>query len=734
MRKVIFSLIIGSLLMPQGALFAASHGATASQEQGGLTVSEDTTPPISQVVIDGHKGEKKMMTTPEEDKRRFEEEQRRRFEEEDRRRAEEQRRFKEEDQRFREEERRRNDRRPHRDEGKKFEGDNDMREGDQQLREGEKRREGDEKRFEEEEQRREEEDKRRGEEEKRMEERRFQDMKRNVKRFTQDIARMERESERSKKRLEKCGLSLSAELTATLQKAKDLVTKVESAQTADELESIMFEFEDVGFLMGEWGRQMGPQQQVCEMLGHAEKEMKRLTRDQERFEKQAERAKIDVSLSLGRLRELSRKMEEVLTQARGLASTDPENAVFLLEDEFFSHMDEYHNAQRAVEMALDMSRGLREAGQEIGEFKRRIKELKERKKDTKRLEHLVSVMENIKAKLEGAAKRGAVDPEQVGATIEKAFDAREEFIRLAQHVGGGPRFESEEEFGDEDFEEGEGRGRFELDLPEGFKPSARTRAIKEAVREGATTDLQIKDIKEKAELLANDKLDTILGELNQLRSQVKEQQSELKYLRKLTQDFSELSEKMQERLNTFVTYGVDANSSKLGEGERAAVLNSYKSAFQTLPEDEQGLEDVIKIVNGRFPDQRSGVAEKQAKNTFQHIFKRVANTNNEKDKAAIMVMAYGLRQAAGNRKLESEQRGIATFRTIFNALPTTTEEWNTMQAITYSGAVRKPDSDKDLLSDEDEKLLGTDPKNPDTDGDGIPDGAEVDEEFDPLKK
>ncbi|MEK7123226.1 MAG: hypothetical protein AAB855_05230, partial [Patescibacteria group bacterium] len=166
----------------------------------------------------------------------------------------------------------------------------------------------------------------------------------------------------------------------------------------------------------------------------------------------------------------------------------------------------------------------------------------------------------------------------------------------------------------------------------------------------------------------------------------------------------------------------------------AAVLNSYKAAFQSLPEDEQGIEDVIKIVNGRFPGQRSGVAEKQAKITFRDIFKRVANMDNEKDKAAIMVMAYGLRQAAGNRKLESEQRGIATFKNIFNKLPDSTEEWNAMQAITYSGAVRKPDGDKDFLSDEDEKLLGTNPNNPDTDGDDIPDGDEVDEEFDPLKE
>ncbi len=44
------------------------------------------------------------------------------------------------------------------------------------------------------------------------------------------------------------------------------------------------------------------------------------------------------------------------------------------------------------------------------------------------------------------------------------------------------------------------------------------------------------------------------------------------------------------------------------------------------------------------------------------------------------------------------------------------------------------DSDQDGLSDEEEKIYGTDPHNPDTDGDGYSDGAEVRSGYDPLKK
>ena len=63
------------------------------------------------------------------------------------------------------------------------------------------------------------------------------------------------------------------------------------------------------------------------------------------------------------------------------------------------------------------------------------------------------------------------------------------------------------------------------------------------------------------------------------------------------------------------------------------------------------------------------------------------------DNAAVTVMAYGLRQKAENRNLESEKKGINTFKNIYGYHPASTEDWNIMQAITYSGAARGIDLD-----------------------------------------
>jgi len=208
--------------------------------------------------------------------------------------------------------------------------------------------------------------------------------------------------------------------------------------------------------------------------------------------------------------------------------------------------------------------------------------------------------------------------------------------------------------------------------------------------------------------LYGNKFDEILTELKQLRDTVREQNTKIKYLEKLTKGVKKLASKMEEAINNFITYGVDKNTQRLGEGERAAVMYSYKSAFNKLPETEEELADAIKIANGRWPGITNQDAEKRAKEQFQKIYKRIANMNNASDNAAVTVMAYGLRQRAENRNLNSEKVGIKTFKNIYGYHPNSTEDWNIMQAITYSGATRGVDSDGDLLTDEREAELGTD--------------------------
>jgi hypothetical protein len=201
-------------------------------------------------------------------------------------------------------------------------------------------------------------------------------------------------------------------------------------------------------------------------------------------------------------------------------------------------------------------------------------------------------------------------------------------------------------------------------------------------------DGEIAKIEETAEKLSNNQLDQILAELEELRNLVKEQQAEIQYLGKLVSEMSKISEAMQTAINSFITYGVDDNTKKLGAGERAAVINSYKEAYGELPGDDSELADVIKIANGRWPSKVSEEALNAAKESFIKVYGRDPNMENIHDSAAVTIMAYGLRQKATNRKLITERNALEIFNDIFEHMPQTTEEWNILQAIAYSGASR----------------------------------------------
>jgi hypothetical protein len=249
--------------------------------------------------------------------------------------------------------------------------------------------------------------------------------------------------------------------------------------------------------------------------------------------------------------------------------------------------------------------------------------------------------------------------------------------------------------------------------------------------ENKKIDNEITIINSNAKDLKDNKIDELLAVIKVLRDQVKEQFTQIQYLQKLTSGDKNISDTAKDAINSFITYGVDDNTKKLGAGERAAVMYSYKEAYNKLPASETELADAIKIANGRWPGETSSNAEIKAKENFIKVYQHVADMTDAKDNAAVTVMAYGLRQKAENRNLDSESQGLKTIKEIYGHTPNTTEEWNILQAITYSGATRGTDSDNDLLTDSQEKKLGTDPKKSDTDGDGYSDGMEVNSKYNP---
>lgn len=158
-----------------------------------------------------------------------------------------------------------------------------------------------------------------------------------------------------------------------------------------------------------------------------------------------------------------------------------------------------------------------------------------------------------------------------------------------------------------------------------------------------------------------------------------------KYKKLLFSESEVLSSEEEASLLNFISYGTKSTL-RLGQGERAGVLASYKRAFGSLPRSVADWEDLIKIANGRWPRQIDQINELAAEEDFSKIYLRSADRANAHDDAAIVIIAYGLRPAF--RNLNSEHMAIGIFKNIFNAYPFSTSDWDMVRAIAYSGAVR----------------------------------------------
>ncbi|MFH1823086.1 MAG: DUF4430 domain-containing protein [Patescibacteria group bacterium] len=141
----------------------------------------------------------------------------------------------------------------------------------------------------------------------------------------------------------------------------------------------------------------------------------------------------------------------------------------------------------------------------------------------------------------------------------------------------------------------------------------------------------------------------------------------------------------QNSITNFITYGTKTTE-KLGAGERAGVVNSYKSVFSKLPESEEDWNDAIKIAKGELPNKENALAEVEAKEIFKKVYKRDTDRTNANDDLAIKMIAYGLRPA--ERTLSLEREGVSVFQAIYGYNPSSAIEWDTVRALAYSGASR----------------------------------------------
>lgn len=192
--------------------------------------------------------------------------------------------------------------------------------------------------------------------------------------------------------------------------------------------------------------------------------------------------------------------------------------------------------------------------------------------------------------------------------------------------------------------------------------------------------------RDQAEMIFRAEVDEIMRSLGLAeRNHEGERLSRGTLINKLGIDLGQFEPRVQYAMTNFITYGSPATA-KLGWGERAGVMNSFRAAFGRWPQTAGDWQDVVKIAQGRWPTQRSEEAESRALGHFRKIYLREPDRSNPHDDAAVTVITYGLRPA--KRNLNSEAVAIRTFRAIYGYDPAGATDWDVVRAIAYSGAVR----------------------------------------------
>ncbi|MDF1496612.1 MAG: hypothetical protein P1P90_00955 [Patescibacteria group bacterium] len=135
-------------------------------------------------------------------------------------------------------------------------------------------------------------------------------------------------------------------------------------------------------------------------------------------------------------------------------------------------------------------------------------------------------------------------------------------------------------------------------------------------------------------------------------------------------------------VQNFVNYGTTSNL-RLGQGERAGVIDSYRAIYGRMPLDECDWQNVIKIANTTTPLDLNQDREESMKATFKTIYGRDADRSKSADDIAIMIMAYGIRPQI--RDLSAEESAIRIFERTFGKKPSNATEWDANRAIAYSG-------------------------------------------------
>lgn len=265
-------------------------------------------------------------------------------------------------------------------------------------------------------------------------------MKEGMKQLERMIKQMDKAAKQVERKLlsKKCGVEIPKELKEALKKAPDVLKKIKEATSADEIEELVPDIQDIMDSMQQLGQTMGELMGLCDMLRQADKDVKTIQRSVKRIV-----GYVAKNPSLGdavnEAKAIADAMTQTLNTTKELAKTDTAAAFEAIQTEFYDRMEEFWNLVAAVDTFRNLTSGLNQASREIKRAEQKIKTHERNKKyDAETIQGLKDILEGIKEsynELKQLSQQKPLDFEAVRDAAQELWNRFTEFENALSDIG-----------------------------------------------------------------------------------------------------------------------------------------------------------------------------------------------------------------------------------------------------------------------------------------------------------
>lgn len=268
---------------------------------------------------------------------------------------------------------------------------------------------------------------------KKMQEQGLKQMKQAMTRFKSQLAKMKKRVAQ----VEAKGITVPADLKTAIATATDLMAKVESAETFDDVSEIGEELRGAGETIGEQMPNLERLANLSTIYRRIDTEIKKLDRMLVSDKALAKRSKVDLSAAVADFENALAEIKTAYANAKAkIAAGEVEDGFGILEDNVFGGFDEVREFHDAIVQIGRLQTTLKQIDRELAQQQTTLNRLKKKKLDTADAQKILDEGKAKSAELKTLAAAKPFNSEAVFDALGELADLRDAFMEAINELQG----------------------------------------------------------------------------------------------------------------------------------------------------------------------------------------------------------------------------------------------------------------------------------------------------------